>query len=99
MLKRTTFPPGIKSSVRPSHDRVTALASVASIYSPPSSPPGKWKVLRSSLPDKPRKNVCPKDENIVSKNPAPIHRVLSRMKKEIIACKIKHGVAVMGLPL
>ncbi|WP_324763990.1 hypothetical protein SO078_24595 (plasmid) [Sinorhizobium meliloti] len=85
MLKRTTFPPGIKSSVRPSHDRVTALASVASIYSPPSSPPGKWKVLRSSLPDKPMK----KDENIVSKNPAPIHRVLSRMKRRLSRAKSK----------
>jgi hypothetical protein len=99
MLKRTTFPPGIKSSVRPSHDRVTALASVASIYSPPSSPPGKWKVLRSSLPDKPMKNVCPKDEKHCQQKPGANPSGIVADEKEIIACKIKHGVAVMGLPL
>src|SRR6185312_5896121 len=83
IVNRATFQPGIRSSVRPSHGRLNALANVASMYNPPKAPAERWNAARRSLLDNPMKKVCPNEENRVSRKPPASHLALSRRNPEL----------------
>ncbi len=70
------------STIRPKNVSVTALANVATIYIVPYSPEVRSKA-RLILPvESEIKNVCPKLENMVSRNPPSSQRKFDLRKIE-----------------